>query len=107
MKNFTKRQFDALTNELVRLVRGINSTKDYHSELCINRKTVTLWIFKNNGSVSTFVTFQKGRFGYVPSFSFFYSMVTKTLPKSKLGKYLTLITQSYADCDKDEDFFEF
>lgn len=108
MDNFTNREFNSLTNEVMRVAREITEKSNYICSINIgkNYTLLTIQLNDNNKTVATMLYFYKERFCSTKEFKRLLNVITY-LPHVRFGKYLNMISQSYQNCNKGENYFEF
>lgn len=107
MEKFTNREFKALTNEVMRVAREITDVSIYNCSVSLDKEYISLTIHRDDDrSVVSMLYFQRDRYCEVNGFKkLFY--LENVLTKVTFGKYLSMISQAYCNCDKKEVYFEF
>lgn len=108
-KKFTNREFNALASEVFSLAKTITNKTINSCSVSIDKDYINLII---NGSETEkyknkcIVFFHKDRYAKVAEFRTLYKVVS-CIPNVSYGKYLSLISKAYMNCDSSKTFFDF
>lgn len=104
-KKFTKSQFSAVSNELVKLAKEFTS-KGFDSSVSFTKKSITIFVHDANGCVCMFTIFEK-RFVCINEFKEFVD-VAKRADVTLNGKYTKLMVEEYENKKNTSNYhFEF
>lgn len=95
-KKFTKSQFSAVSNELVKLAKEFTS-KGFDSSVSFTKKSITIFVHDANGCVCMFTIFEKR-----------FVDVAKRADVTLNGKYTKLMVEEYENKKNTSNYhFEF
>ena len=107
MANLTKRDFESLTTEVVRVAREINKHCGYACTITFFEKSINLMIIdEKNKTCACSITFYDENFVERKAFSKFYTLI-ETFDWFHCGRMLHKISHAYMDRTKNNYFINF
>ena len=104
-KEYTKREFREISNDVSRIAREISETNKYVCSVWFFGEFTILKIQNKTDYLCVAdVMFNKKKYGTIGEFEKFVKIL-ETLPQIKLGKRLERIILSYKDCNKNDLYF--
>lgn len=98
-KKFTKKEYNALTNEVLRLARDLSSTDKCRCSVGFGDSYIYLDVCQNEDVPRLFINVYRERFGMIDDYKTLFSLCDN-LPQISLGKYMTLIKKSCEAADR-------
>ena len=103
-KKFTKSQFSAVRNELVKLAKEFTSN-GFNSSLSFSKTSVTIFIYDSNGLACMLTIFEE-RFVITREFEKLID-AAKRADVALNGRYTKLMFEEYEKKKNTDDYFEF
>lgn len=105
MNKLTNPQFNALTNEVIRLGKQIATIENFSANVSFNKNYISFTIHNGNIRNCCIIYFHIERYMSMRETNEFLDF-TKGL-QLNYGKYLTMIMDAHKDADKSELYFDF
>lgn len=98
-KRFTKKGYNALTNEVLRLARDLSSTDKCRCSVGFGDSYIYLDVWQQEGEPRLFINIYRERFGMIDDYKKLFSLCDN-LPQISLGRYMTLIKKACEEADR-------
>lgn len=105
MNKLTKRQFDTLTNQVIRLGKEIANIDGYSTSIAFEKDYISFCVHNYNSHDCSITYFSMERYMSVREIKELLGFTNGL--QLNYGKYLTIIMDAYKDADKSEIYFNF